>query len=358
MKTHYTIHEFAALGGVTVKALHHYDRLGLLSPRRSNAGYRLYVSRDLERLEQIVALKAIGLTLEQIRTTLDGDAPALAGALRTQRQSLEKKRAELTRAIRAIERVESTVSLYRALSRGGVLNRLIEAINMQNDLDLMKRYFKTEAAWTRGRKYFEHWPSQPWRELFGEIQASLGEDPAGEHARSLADRWSTLFREDTSGDYAFRAGLWRAWYEFRAWPDSLKQLVGEFDFVALWKFIAEVSWARVGPDGALLDAQPGRARDRVSASKISLFREIAAAVDTDPERTGELIAKWRALIDFETGGDAETKATLSRALIDHRNWPAGYQRYVASLYDTTVETWMKVANLLASQASERDHLPT
>ena len=358
MKNHDTAAEFAALAGVTVKALHHYDRLGLLSPRRSNAGYRLYVSRDLERLEQIVALKAIGLTLEQIRTTLGGDAQALAGRLRTQRQSLEKKRAELTRAIRAIERVESTVSFYRALSRGGVLNRLIEAINMQNDLDLMKRYFKTEAAWARGRKYFEHWPSQPWRELFREIQASLGEDPAGEHARSLADRWSTLFREDTSGDFAFRAGLWRAWYEFHAWPDSLKEPVQAFDFVALWKFIAEVSWARVGPDGALLDAPPGRARDRVSASKISVFREIAASLDADPDRTRELIEKWRAIVDFETGGDTEMKAALSRALIDHRKWPAGYQRYVASLYDTDVETWTKVANLLASHAIERDHLPT
>src|SRR6476659_6518312 len=102
MKTHYTIHEFAALGGVTVKALHHYDRLGLLRPRRSNAGYRLYVPRDLERLEQIVALKSIALTLEQIKVVLDGDVDALADALRAQRQTLEKKRADLTRAIRAI----------------------------------------------------------------------------------------------------------------------------------------------------------------------------------------------------------------------------------------------------------------
>src|SRR4029077_1916904 len=291
MKSHYTVAECAALAGVTVKALHHYDRLGLLRPRRSHAAYRQYVSRDIERLEQIVALKAIGLSLEQIKVVLDGDAHGLADALRTQRKSLEKKRAELTRAIRASERVESTVNLYRALSRGGVLNRLIEAINMQNDLELMKRYFRTEAAWTRGRKYFEHWPSPPWRELFREIQASLGEDPAGEHARSLADRWSTLFRDDTSGDFAFRAGLWRAWYEFNAWPDSLKQLVQEFDFASLWKFIAEVSWARVGPDGALLNARRGRACDRVSASKISLFRDIAASLDADPERTRELLAK-------------------------------------------------------------------
>src|SRR5215813_12888777 len=271
MKSQYSVAEFAELAGVTVKALHHYDRLGLLSPRRSNDGYRLYGSHDLERLEQIGALKAIGLSLEQVKVVLDGDVHALGRALRAQRLTLEKKRGELTRTIRAIERVESTLGLYRALTRGGVLTRLIEAIEMQSDLDVMKRYFKTDAAWTRGLAYFEQWPSESWRELFRAIQASLAEDPASEHARALASRWDALFRADTMGDYAFRAGLWRAWYDFAEWPDSLKQPVAQFDFVRLSKFVAEVSWARVDADGRLPDADPRRAPDRVGASKISLF---------------------------------------------------------------------------------------
>ena len=50
MSKTYRIQEFAELTGVTVKALHHYDRLGLLKPQRALSGYRLYVERDLERL--------------------------------------------------------------------------------------------------------------------------------------------------------------------------------------------------------------------------------------------------------------------------------------------------------------------
>ena len=50
------IREFAQLAGVTVRALHHYDRLGLLQPRRTQQRYRAYGSKDLEILEQIVAL--------------------------------------------------------------------------------------------------------------------------------------------------------------------------------------------------------------------------------------------------------------------------------------------------------------
>ena len=63
----YHVREFAKLAGVTVRALHHYDRLGLLKPTRSEAGYRLYYLRDLERFEQIVALKFLGIPLKQIR---------------------------------------------------------------------------------------------------------------------------------------------------------------------------------------------------------------------------------------------------------------------------------------------------
>jgi hypothetical protein len=124
----------------------------------------------------------------------------------------------------------------------------------------------------------------------------------------------------------------------------LKQTVSEFDFVALWKFIAEVSWARVGPDGRLPGTDPKRAPDRVSASKISLFREIAASLDVDPdsEHTRDLIQKWRALRDAETGGDTEVRAALTRSMANRAEWPAGYRRYLASLYDTTVETWAKV----------------
>ena len=70
----YRAREFARLAGVTVRALHHYDRLGLLKPQRTQAGYRVYSEEDLKALEQIVALKFIGLPLKKIKV------PGKAGA--------------------------------------------------------------------------------------------------------------------------------------------------------------------------------------------------------------------------------------------------------------------------------------
>ena len=66
----YRIGEFAELAGVTVRALHHYDRIGLLKPERGNSGNRLYRLQDLERLEQIAALKFLGIPLQEIKLLL------------------------------------------------------------------------------------------------------------------------------------------------------------------------------------------------------------------------------------------------------------------------------------------------
>jgi DNA-binding transcriptional MerR regulator len=93
----YRVRAFAALAGVTVRALHHYDRLAVLRPKRTGSGYRIYGARDLARLEQIVALKFLGLPLRQIRRVLDRDGRTLADVLRGLRRALEEKSRRLDR---------------------------------------------------------------------------------------------------------------------------------------------------------------------------------------------------------------------------------------------------------------------
>jgi DNA-binding transcriptional MerR regulator len=123
----YRVHEFARLAGVTVRALHHYDRQGLLKPKRTPAGYRLYRESDLERLHQIVALKSLGLRLNQIKLVLDRDASPLPGALRCHRRELEERRRGLDCAIGAIETAERAIRPGEPADTG-ILKRAIEAI--------------------------------------------------------------------------------------------------------------------------------------------------------------------------------------------------------------------------------------
>jgi DNA-binding transcriptional MerR regulator len=96
--------EFAKLAGVTVRTLHHYDRLGLLSPgARNAAGYRLYGDNDLARLQHIAALKFLGLPLQRIKSLLAQSPPDLSATLRLKRRLLSDQRSKIDAALLAIE---------------------------------------------------------------------------------------------------------------------------------------------------------------------------------------------------------------------------------------------------------------
>jgi DNA-binding transcriptional MerR regulator len=78
----YQVKDVAELAGVSVRALHHYDSIGLLVPEaRTAAGYRLYTDADLLCLQQILIGRELGLSLEEIRravSTLLGTKPKYA----------------------------------------------------------------------------------------------------------------------------------------------------------------------------------------------------------------------------------------------------------------------------------------
>jgi DNA-binding transcriptional MerR regulator len=90
----YRVQEFAKLAGVTVRTLHHYDRIGLLKPRRTRASYRVYLDSDLPRLHQILVLKFLGVSLADIAEVLKRPA-RLEELLKTRQYAVKRKRARL-----------------------------------------------------------------------------------------------------------------------------------------------------------------------------------------------------------------------------------------------------------------------
>jgi DNA-binding transcriptional MerR regulator len=76
------IGELAKTSGVTVRALHHYDAIGLLVPSvRSDAGYRLYDPANTARLQAIVAMQALGLALDEVASLIESDGAAMHGVV-------------------------------------------------------------------------------------------------------------------------------------------------------------------------------------------------------------------------------------------------------------------------------------
>jgi MerR family transcriptional regulator, thiopeptide resistance regulator len=227
--------EFAALTGVTVRTLHHYDRLGLLKPSRyTRAGYRLYSERDLARLEQIVALKFIGFSLNEIKNILKRESIDLATTLRRQREAIEEKCSRLDLAIQAIQRAEYVVGTTNEAGWETFI-KIIEVINMQHDMNWSKKYYSEEAqqeiakrAATIPREVIEQ-AQHEWVTLIKEVQTAVdnGENPAGAKAQGLAARWSELLKGFTGGNPEIQQGLNRMYADKDNWPASMPKPFGD-----------------------------------------------------------------------------------------------------------------------------------
>jgi DNA-binding transcriptional MerR regulator len=100
----YTVGRVAYLSGVTIRTLHHYDEIGLLSPGgRSAAGYRVYEDRDLARLQRILFYRELGFTLDEISTIVDDPHTDTLGHLRRQRRLLNERIEHLGTMVDAID---------------------------------------------------------------------------------------------------------------------------------------------------------------------------------------------------------------------------------------------------------------
>ncbi|MDG4808071.1 MerR family transcriptional regulator [Micromonospora sp. WMMD1120] len=100
----YTVGQVARMAGVTVRTLHHYDEIGLLSPSgRTPAGYRRYDDADLERLQLVLYYRELGFPLEEIAAIIDDPAADRAAHLRRQHELLTVRIKRLQEMVTAIE---------------------------------------------------------------------------------------------------------------------------------------------------------------------------------------------------------------------------------------------------------------
>lgn len=250
MGSTFRVQQFSELAGVTVRALHHYDRLALLKPRRTDSGYRVYSSSDLDRLERIVALKFLGLPLKQIKTVLDRDTRTLPAVLRSQRRALEEKRRRLDVAIEAIRDAEQTVQADGSPD-ASVIRRIIEVIEMQENTEYFRQFYSDEAwaelekrraGMTPEMRQTAEDGTRRWMELFHDVEAAIAAnaDPSGERAQQLGQRWNGLVNEFTQGSAGINAGLQQVWANREQWPANMQKQAGPFMDQRVWAYMGKV----------------------------------------------------------------------------------------------------------------------
>lgn len=224
--------QFAKEAGVTVRTLHVYDRLGLLQPaKRTESGYRLYGEPELERLEQILALRFVGFRLEHIKELLEGPKWPLIVALRMQRQIIAQQKRKLDAAAEAIEHAEATLMADESADRWKMLRNIIEALKMENDWSWTQNYYN-DAAREKLEEMRKNTPQEvveqgqrDWAALIADVEeaAARNEDTAGEHAQALASRWKALVGQFTKGDTDIHQGLNKLWSDPTHWPADFKK---------------------------------------------------------------------------------------------------------------------------------------
>lgn len=241
--------QFARKASVSIRTLRYYDKEGLLAPSQySESGYRLYTDEDLVNLQQILALKFLGFSLDEIKVLLrSGPAPRnLPDVLAQQRAMMEAKRGQLDGIIQAIGETEKL--LQEGQCDWDSLVRVIQAIQMEQNRDWVNKYFTPEqleqmqslseqsysdearaklaergAGWTEAD---QERASAQWAEVIADVARLSGAnaDPAGDEAQDLAMRHSNLIAGFTGGDPEIAGGLNSWWKNFDAMPDDQKPM--------------------------------------------------------------------------------------------------------------------------------------
>ena len=145
----HTVGEVAALARVTVRTLHHYDRIGLLVPSgRSENGYRLYAYGDLERLRQIRLLRELRCSLDAIGQMLDAPAYDRRSALEAQRELLRERQERTDSIIRGVDRA------LRAMEQETEMDRT-EMFEGLEEFDHAQYQDEAERRWGHSDEYKE-----------------------------------------------------------------------------------------------------------------------------------------------------------------------------------------------------------
>jgi DNA-binding transcriptional MerR regulator len=213
----YTVGRVAEIAGVTVRTLHHYDEIGLLTPGgRTSAGYRRYDGIDLERLQQILLYRELGFTLDEIAAILDDPGADAREHLRRQHALLKDR---ITRLQDMVAAVEYVMEAHKV----GINLTPEEKFEVFGDFDPNEYAGEAEERWGGADAYKESarrtakYTRQDWQriqqetgDLTGRWIAALdagipaGSQPAMDLAEEHRQQITTFFYDCT---YEFHTGL-------------------------------------------------------------------------------------------------------------------------------------------------------
>ena len=207
----YTVKKLAELAGITSRTLHWYDKIGLLRPgRTTQAGYRLYGPVEVDRLQQILFYRELGLPLAEIKVFLDMPGFDRREALQGHLTALRKRREQLDTLIETVERTilneKGEITMSDQEKFEGLKKKEVEESERRYGAEARKKYgdssvdeVKKAMMGLSPAKY------ENWVRLDKELRKGLenavrrGETPDGKEGKRLAElhrEWLTILMPD------------------------------------------------------------------------------------------------------------------------------------------------------------------
>jgi DNA-binding transcriptional MerR regulator len=193
------IGELARRTGISVRTLHHYDEIGLLSPsHRTESGHRLYGREEVVRLQQILSLRQMEFSLEEIGELLarrDFDAQRLV------RNHIQRLKQQIATRQELCARLEAVAAHYESATA----DEFIQAIEV---MTMFEKYYTKEQLDTLAKRREMMGEEQmravqeEWPRLIASVREEMqrGTDPADPKVQALAKRWMELVAAFTGGD--------------------------------------------------------------------------------------------------------------------------------------------------------------
>lgn len=169
----YKVKEVADMAGISVRTLHHYDRIGLLKPQfLSMAGYRLYTDSDLEKLQQVLFFKELGFSLKETGDIINSPGFDRVQALRAHKELLIEKRNRLEAIIRSVENTIQTIEGGTEMGKKEMFAAFdmaeIERHKEKYAEEVRQKYGNSE-AFKESEKKTSGYTKEDWAAIFGKV---------------------------------------------------------------------------------------------------------------------------------------------------------------------------------------------
>ena len=207
--------DLAKRTGLSIRTLHYYEEIGLLAPSyRTQSGHRLYDASDIIRLQQIMSLRQLGFSLDEIRGCLN---LADFSFERVIELHITRLREQIETERRLCNHLEAIAASLRSSSEVSV-EELFQTIE---EISMLEKYYTPEQLKElkeRGEQIGEERIRQveaEWQELMDQVRAEMnnGTDPASERVQQLAARWTGLVREFTNNNPGIERAVGKMWQQ-------------------------------------------------------------------------------------------------------------------------------------------------